>query len=214
MGDQLLPLPLTERTVHLCVDMQRIFSAEGPWPTPWMDRVLPVVAALANRHPERTVFTRFIPPERPDQMPGMWQRYYRRWRVATRERLDLRLLELMPPLAALCPPATVIDKTRYSAFAEPRLIEHLRQRETDALIVSGSETDVCVLATVLDAVDIGYRSSSFATPYAAHLTKGTTCSCGSTIPDIRSRSRPQTPRQSSRGGNDFRSGVKPPGRAD
>ena len=64
MGAQLLPLPPTERTVHLCVDMQRIFSAEGPWPTPWLDRVLLVVAALANRHPERTVFTRFIPPER------------------------------------------------------------------------------------------------------------------------------------------------------
>jgi nicotinamidase-related amidase len=132
MGDQLLSLSLTERTVRLCVDMQRIFSAEGPWPTPWMDGVLPVVAALANRHPERTVFTRSIAPERPDQMPGMWRRYYRCWRVATRERLDLRLLELMPPLAALCPPATVIDKTRYSVFAEPRLIEHLRQRETGA----------------------------------------------------------------------------------
>jgi nicotinamidase-related amidase len=63
----------------------------------------------------------------------------------------------MPPLVALCPPATVIDKTRYSALAEPKLIEHLRQREADALIVSGSETDVCVLATVLDAVDLGYR---------------------------------------------------------
>jgi hypothetical protein len=25
MGDQLLPLSLTERSVHLCVDMQRIF---------------------------------------------------------------------------------------------------------------------------------------------------------------------------------------------
>jgi hypothetical protein len=69
-------------------------------------------------------------------MPGMWQRYHRRWRVATRERLDLLLLEVTPPLAALCPPATVIDKNRYSAFAEPRLIEHPRQRETDALIVS------------------------------------------------------------------------------
>jgi hypothetical protein len=34
---------------------------------------------------------------------------------------DLDLLELMPPLAALCPPATVIDKTRYSGFAEPSL---------------------------------------------------------------------------------------------
>jgi nicotinamidase-related amidase len=122
-----------------------------------MDKVLRVATTLACRHPERTIFTRFVPPERPDEMPGMWQRYYTRWRVATRERLDLRLLELMPPLAALCPPATVIDKTRYSAFAEPRLIEHLRRREADALIVSGSETDVCVLATVLDAVDIGYR---------------------------------------------------------
>jgi nicotinamidase-related amidase len=157
MGDPLLGLPLTERSVHLCVDMQRIFSAEGPWPTPWMDKVLPVAAALASHHPERTVFTRSIPPERPDQMPGMWRRYDTRWRVATRECLDLRLLELMPVLAAICPPATVIDKTRYSALAEPDLSEHLRQREADALIVSGSETDVCVLATVLDAVDIGYR---------------------------------------------------------
>ena len=157
MGDQLLPFPLTEQSVHLCVDMQRIFSAEGPWPTPWMDRVLPITAELARRYPERTVFARFIPPERPDQMPGMWQRYYTRWRVATRERLDLSLLELMPPLAALCPPAIVIDKTRYSAFAEPTLLAHLREREAGALIVSGSEIDVCVLATVLDAVDLGYR---------------------------------------------------------
>ena len=157
MGDQLLPLPLTERSLHLCVDMRRIFSAEGPWPTPWMEKVLPVAAALANRYPERTIFTRFIPPARPEQMPGMWRRYYERWRVATREALPLELLKLMPPLAALCPPATTIDKTRYSAFAEPGLIHHLRQRGTDALIISGSETDVCVLATVLDAVDIGYR---------------------------------------------------------
>jgi hypothetical protein len=30
MSDQLLPLPLTERSVHLCVDMQRLFTADGP----------------------------------------------------------------------------------------------------------------------------------------------------------------------------------------
>ena len=157
MGNELLPFPLTERSVHLCIDMQRIFSVEGVWPTPWMDRVLPIVATLAERYPERTIFTRFIPPERPAQMPGMWQRYYMRWRQATREYLDRRLLELMPPLSALCPPARVIDKTRYSAFAEPKLLVHLQERQADALIISGSETDVCVLATVLDAVDLGYR---------------------------------------------------------
>ena len=30
----LLPVPLTERSVHLCIDMQRLFSADGPWATP------------------------------------------------------------------------------------------------------------------------------------------------------------------------------------
>jgi nicotinamidase-related amidase len=137
--------------------MQRIFSAEGIWATPWMDRVLPVVAELAGRYPERTVFTRFITPNRPNDMPGMWQRYYTRWKEATREHLDPALLELLPPLAKLCPPATMINKTRYSAFANPELLSHLQAREADGLIVSGSETDVCVLATVLSAVDLGYR---------------------------------------------------------
>jgi nicotinamidase-related amidase len=122
-----------------------------------MDRVLPVVSALAGRFPERTVFTRFIPPEKPEDTPGLWRSYYVRWRNVTREHLPPALLELMPPLAALCPPATVIDKTRYSGFAEPALLAHLRARQADTLIVSGSETDVCVLATVLGAVDLGYR---------------------------------------------------------
>lgn len=149
--------PLSRRTVHLCVDMQRIFSSEGPWTTPWMPRVLPVVAEIAGRFPGRTLFTRFITPHRAEDMPGTWRRYYARWPEATRERLDPRLLELLPPLAELCPPAIVIDKTRYSAFAGSALLVHLRQRGADALIITGSETDVCVLATVLDAVDLGYR---------------------------------------------------------
>ena len=149
--------PLTERTVHLCVDMQRIFSSEGPWVTPWMERVLPVVTAIAERFPARTVFTRFITPNRPEEMPGTWRRYYERWRETTRERLDPRLLDLLPPLRRLAPPAAVIDKTRYSAFAEPHLLAHLRERSADSLVVTGSETDVCVLATVLGAVDLGYR---------------------------------------------------------
>ena len=51
----------------------------------------------------------------------------------------------------------IIDKTRYSAFVEPNLPEFLHAIEADGLIVTGSETDVCVLATVLCAVDLGYR---------------------------------------------------------
>jgi nicotinamidase-related amidase len=62
--------PLTDRTVHLCVDMQNLFAEETPWHTPWMTRVLPVVKRIAERHASQTVFTRFVPPERPDRMSG------------------------------------------------------------------------------------------------------------------------------------------------
>lgn len=149
-------MQLTNRTVHVCVDMQLLFSADGPWPTPWLDRVLPVVEEIAGRFPERTVFTRFITPNRPDDMPGSWQQYYSRWRATTREQIDPGLLNLLPRLARLVPPADIVDKMRYSAFAEPALHRHLQQRNADGLIITGSETDVCVLATVLGAVDLGY----------------------------------------------------------
>ena len=32
MGDRLLPLSLTERSVHLCVDMQRLFATREVLP--------------------------------------------------------------------------------------------------------------------------------------------------------------------------------------
>ena len=122
-----------------------------------MARVLPVVARIAKCHPARTVFTRFIPPARPNEMPGSWRRYYERWREMTRERIDPRLIELVPALATLVPPAEVIDKRVYSPFSEPGLSALLRRRSADSLVITGAETDVCVLAAVLDAVDLGYR---------------------------------------------------------
>jgi nicotinamidase-related amidase len=61
------------------------------------------------------------------------------------------------PLFRLIPTATVIDKPAYSAFAESALTAFLRDKNVDTLIITGSETDVCVLATVLDAVDLGFR---------------------------------------------------------
>ena len=83
---------------HLCVDMQRLFSSDGPWPTPWMERVLPTVTRLVAHAPARTIFTRFITPDEPDDASGMWRRYYEKWNATTRARLKPRMLDLMPPL--------------------------------------------------------------------------------------------------------------------
>jgi nicotinamidase-related amidase len=157
MSEAKLRTPLNRFTVHLCIDMQNVYAPGGPWATPWMPRVLPVVLAMAERFPERTVFTRFITPERPEDMPGVWRSYYQKWKALTRQHVDPLLLELLPELKRLVPPATVIDKDRYSAFAAPGLFHHLQAREAGSLVVTGSETDVCVLASVLAAVDLGFR---------------------------------------------------------
>jgi nicotinamidase-related amidase len=153
-----LSSPIPPTAIHLCVDMQNIFAPGGPWATPWMERVLPVVREIAGRHAQRTIFTRFITPENPEQLPGMWKHYYEKWRETTRAVIDPQLLDLLPELKTLVPPASVIDKTRYSAFAGTTLHQMLRRSEADTLIITGSETDVCVLSTVLSAVDLGYRA--------------------------------------------------------
>jgi nicotinamidase-related amidase len=62
-----------------------------------------------------------------------------------------------PELAHHLPPAAVFDKWFYSAFASPELHKFLRRSSIDTLIISGSETDVCVLSTMLAAIDHGYR---------------------------------------------------------
>ena len=157
MGASLRHGPLTPSTAHLCIDMQNLFAEDTPWQTPWMERVRPVVAELARFCAHATIFTRFIPPCSPDEVAGTWRCYFERWRELTRGNIDLELLELVPELRKLAPPAVVINKGVYSPFYDGRLVRYLNQRRIDTLVISGAETDVCVLAAILDAVDHGYR---------------------------------------------------------
>nr|GAJ35888.1 hypothetical protein BDOA9_0150980 [Bradyrhizobium sp. DOA9] len=141
----------------MCIDMQSIFAPDGLWATPWMERVLPTVVSVVSRHAERTIFTRFITPQDPEDRPGQWQSYFRRWRQATRRHLPASALELVPALARFVPPAAVIDKPAYSAFSNPGLARLLVEKNVGTVVISGAETDVCVLSTVLSAVDLGFR---------------------------------------------------------
>ena len=67
------------RVAHICVDVQTMFATGTDWHAPWLNRVLPAIEALVERDPGHTVFTRFIPPDRPEEAGGAWQDYYRRW---------------------------------------------------------------------------------------------------------------------------------------
>jgi nicotinamidase-related amidase len=149
--------PLSSHSVHICVDMQRLFAEDTEWKTPWMVRVRPNVVRLVQTHPEHTIFTRFIPAAYPGDGEGVWRRYWQRWASMTLQRWPEGMTDLVPELARFSPPALTIDKRVYSPWLDPALETELKRRNTDTLIVTGGETDVCVLATVLGAVDRGYR---------------------------------------------------------
>lgn len=148
---------LSRPTLHLCVDMQGMFAQDTEWQTPWMKRVLPVVDRLCAHRPADTIFTRFVPPRHAGERDGTWRDYFERWHQFTLDEIDAGLVELVPELARYAPPAQVIDKAAYSPFSGTDLDRRLRERGVETLIVTGAETDVCVLAAVISAVDLGYR---------------------------------------------------------
>ena len=142
--------------VHLSIDMQNIFAPDGVWETPWMERVLPLIVEITAHHAARTVFTRFITPVHAGDRPGRWRGYFQKWHRATRAELPRRNLNWFRRCGVF-PPAEIIDKPAYSAFYQSPLASFLSKKGVGTLVITGAETDVCVLATVLDAVDLGFR---------------------------------------------------------
>jgi nicotinamidase-related amidase len=134
-----------------------MFAEETPWHVRWMSQVSPQIEELAGCHAERTIFTRFITPVRPQDMSGMWQSYYEKWREMTREHLDSNLLDLVPSLKRFLPPARLFDKMTYSPWVGGELHRVLLGEGVETVVITGGETDVCVLSAALGAIDLGYR---------------------------------------------------------
>ena len=51
----------------------------------------------------------------------------------------------------------IFEKFSYDSFKNTELDKELKSLSVKTLIMTGVETDVCVLATVFSAVDLGYR---------------------------------------------------------
>src|SRR5690606_39272768 len=142
---------------HICVDMQSLFAEETDWHAPWLVRILPAVEELAGMAARRTVFTRFVPPATVAAAPRGWRRYYARWSAMVRERLAPGMLALVPSLARFVPPARLFDKGTYSPWLSGELHRLLEGAGIGTLVVSGGGTGVCVLATVVGAIVLGYQ---------------------------------------------------------
>jgi nicotinamidase-related amidase len=149
--------PLGADTVHVVVDMQRLFAEETGWRVPDLAALLPPIAKLIEHRPARALYARFITPASVGESKGAWQSYYRQWPQVIRDRLPAGMFDLVAPLARHATPQQQFDKEGFSAFSGPAFAGMLQDMGASTLVVSGVETDVCVLSTALEAIERGFR---------------------------------------------------------
>lgn len=153
------PAPsLGQRPLLVIIDMQRLFIDPPDWRVPKLPAILPNVLSLCRHRPASTVFTRFVPPVRAEDEQGDWRRFYHRWPMVTLQHLPRDMIELVPPLGELTPPGQIVDKTTYSSFESAAFRRIVEERRADTLVFAGVETDSCVLASVLAAIDRGLHA--------------------------------------------------------
>lgn len=144
-------------SLHIVVDMQRLFAEHPDWRVPDLPRLVPPILRLIDLHPRQTLFTRFVTPRRAEDASGQWRHYYRRWESVTLSRMDPGLLDLVPDLAARARPEAILDKRSHGGWESPAFAEAIARRQASTLVLTGVETDVCVLALAFGATDRGYR---------------------------------------------------------
>ncbi|WMS43562.1 isochorismatase family cysteine hydrolase [Acuticoccus sp. MNP-M23] len=149
--------PLPDDTLVLCIDMQRLFMEPGDWFCPEALTILPNVEALVRARPAQTLFTRFISADRAETASGAWQRYYTRWASVTVDRIGTAPFNLHETLRPHALPHNVFDKTTHDAFDAQPFADRVGIDGPASLVFCGVETDVCILASVLSAIDLGHR---------------------------------------------------------
>jgi nicotinamidase-related amidase len=148
---------LGRNTLHLCIDMQMMFAFETKWASESIWYALPTIMKICDKYAPRTAFSRFICPKDLSETSGQWTRFYAEAEGMLCANMDPSMMDLLPELKRFCPPAKIVDRKVFSAMASSALRELLVEQSIDTLVISGFETDVCVLATVIAAIDLGFR---------------------------------------------------------
>jgi len=163
---------LPPTAVHMAIDMQRVFAEPTAWHMPGFDAIVPNVAAIAQAMQGRNFFTRFVVPHTAEHARGHWKIYYRRWSEFTGAVMAPEMVDIVAALSAYATPETLIDKLTYSVFEAPDCAARLAALGADTIVFTGVETDVCVLASLMTAVDRGYRVIAVADALGSSSVEG------------------------------------------
>jgi nicotinamidase-related amidase len=139
--------------------MQEMFRTRSDWAFAAFHGPLPAICAICELAPRRTIFTRFIPPQQSREAAGAWREFYEQWPGMIRAELGEGKLQIARELLIFVKQgAGLFDKQTYSPWHGGQLQDFLSAHKSDTVILTGIETEMCVLATLLGAIDAGLRT--------------------------------------------------------
>jgi len=150
-------IEIGSKPLHVVVDMQQMFVEGTAWSSPSPITVLPNIERLCSAFATSTVFMKFMVPASVDHAPRRWRTYYERWQELTLEIAHPSIQEIVGPLRRFLTSRNQFEKYTFSAFGSPQFKAYLVEADIDTLIFSGVETDMCVYASVVEAIDRGFQ---------------------------------------------------------
>lgn len=134
----------------LVIDMQNVYMPGEPWQCPSMPKAVENIRELMEAEIiEQTAFTRFAAPESPR---GTWRQYNEEYAEINSDRYLNEIVKELQPHAARYP---VYDKHVYSSFKIPELVQLASRAEH--VLLGGVVAECCILATLMEAIDLGYK---------------------------------------------------------
>jgi len=145
--------PIPPTALHIVVDMQELFRSHPEWGTQALTGIIPPIQRLLTAKPDNAWFSRFIPAQRAEHASGTWRRYYHRWHSVTLDQIAPAQIDVVHELQPWA--RRIGDKPGYSALASAEI--RAAAAASGEVILTGVETDVCVLATAIEAMEMGLR---------------------------------------------------------
>ena len=135
----------------LVIDMQNVYLPDQEWACPHMPEASRNIRRIIDSGKvSQVLFTQFLADEQPS---GRWQEYNREYRAINEDpRLCAVCDEFLPYLQKY--PLAV--KSTYSSLKSAAVAE--AAAKADRILLSGVVAECCVLATLMEAIDLGIHA--------------------------------------------------------
>ena len=132
----------------LVIDFQNVYLPEGDWACPTMPQAVKNTRYLMDSGVMgKTIITQYLAPQNP---VGRWKEYNREYAAINENAYLCDLADEIKPYLSR---AELVVKSTYSSLSVPAVREAALR--ADHVLLSGVVAECCILATMMEAIDLG-----------------------------------------------------------